>query len=178
MEKFPPFGFTFEFHLFGGANKVTRKKKTLSGSKGKGRVTTPLRPSGAGRAASAPPNGGRGADPNAPTTAKNRVKTPHDFTALKTGAQFQRQMMSIGMCRIRHHDITQNHCVQSCASPHSCDRGRISDITSMSQQVSCTLPESAMKLISFLGFKRNTERPHKSQQLLLSTSGKVMRHDK
>ena len=84
-EKFPPFGFTFEFHLFGGANKVTRKKKTLSGSKGKGRVTTPLRPSGAGRAASAPPNGGRGADPNAPTTAKNRVKTPHDVTAPKNG---------------------------------------------------------------------------------------------
>ena len=67
----------------GGANKVTRKKKTLSGSKGKGRVTTPLRPSGAGRVASAPPNGGRGADPNAPTTAKNRVKTPHDITAPK-----------------------------------------------------------------------------------------------
>ena len=88
MEKLPPFGFTFEFHLFGGANKVTRKK-TLSGSKGKGRVTTPLRPSGAGRAASAPPNGGRGADPNAPTTAKNRVKTPHDVTAPKTGAQFK-----------------------------------------------------------------------------------------
>ena len=82
-EKFPPFGFTFEFHLFGGANKVTRKKKTLSGSKGKGRVTTPLRPSGAGRVAPAPPNGGRGADPNAPTTAKNRVKTPHDVTAPK-----------------------------------------------------------------------------------------------
>ena len=107
-EKFPPFGFTFEFHLFGGANKVTRKKKTLSGSKGKGRVTTPLRPSGVGRAASVPPNGGRGADPNAPTTAKNRVKTPHDVTApKKTGAQFQRQMMSIGMCRRRHHDVNQ-----------------------------------------------------------------------
>ena len=72
----------------------------------------------------------------------------------------------------------KNHCVQSCASPHSYDRGRISDITSMFQQVSCTLPESAMKLISFLGFKRNTERLHMSQQLLLSTSGKVMRHDK
>ena len=42
-----------------------------------------MRPSGAGRAASAPPNGGRGADPNAPTTAKNRVKTPHDVTAPK-----------------------------------------------------------------------------------------------
>ena len=106
-EKFPPFSFTFEFSSVWGANTVTRKK-TLSGSKGKGRVRTPLRPSGAGRVASAPPNGGRGADPNAPTTAKNRVKTPHDVTApKKTGAQIQRQMMPIGMCRRRHHDVNQ-----------------------------------------------------------------------
>ena len=42
-----------------------------------------MRPSGAGRVAPVPPNGGRGADPNAPTTAKNRVKTPHDVTAPK-----------------------------------------------------------------------------------------------
>ena len=50
-----------------------------------------------------------------------------------------------------------NHYIQCCANTHSCDRGRIGDITSMSQQVSYALLESAMKLISFLGFKRNTE---------------------
>ena len=112
-EKFPPFGSTFESHLL---RKQVTQKKTLSGSKGKGRVRPPLRPSGAGRVASAPPNGGRGADPNAPTTAKPG-ENPTRRHRPKTRAQFKRQMMSIGMCQRRHHDVNENHCVQCCASP-------------------------------------------------------------
>ena len=136
--------------------KQVTQKKTLSGSKGKGRVTTPLRPSGAGRAASAPPNGGRGADPNAPTTAKPG-ENPTRRHRPKTRAQFKRQMMSIGMCQRRHRDVNQEPLRSMLCKPHVCDRGRIGDITSMSQQVSYALLESAMKQISFLGFKRNTE---------------------